>query len=49
MLKAAGEWQILAFNDLGEEGYATPAVVDGKIYVRTRQTLYSFQKTAAEH
>lgn len=29
-------------NDLGEEIYATPAIVDGRIYVRTTQALYAF-------
>jgi outer membrane protein assembly factor BamB len=49
VLRAGGEWEILAVNDLGEDGYATPAVVDRKIYLRTRQTLYCFQeKTAGE-
>jgi outer membrane protein assembly factor BamB len=29
-------------NDLGEEIYATPAIADGRIYVRTTQALYAF-------
>jgi outer membrane protein assembly factor BamB len=29
-------------NDLGEEVYATPAVADGRLYVRTTQALYAF-------
>jgi outer membrane protein assembly factor BamB len=33
---------ILASNDLGEETYASPAIVDGTIYIRTHTRLYAF-------
>jgi outer membrane protein assembly factor BamB len=42
VLRAAGQWEILAINDLEDGGYATPAIGDGKIYLRTRNTLYCF-------
>jgi outer membrane protein assembly factor BamB len=43
VVKAGGnDWEILAVNDLGEECYATPAIADGRIYIRTRSSLYSF-------
>ena len=44
VLKAGGDWEILAVNDLADEGYATPAIVDNKLYVRTRGTLYCFSE-----
>ena len=44
VLKAAGEWEILAVNDLDDECHATPAIADGKIYLRTRSALYCFAK-----
>lgn len=44
VLKAAGQWEILAVNDLGEAAHATPAIADGKLYVRTHKTLYCFSK-----
>ncbi len=34
--------QVLSVNDMGDSTYATPAVVDGKIYVRTHSKLYAF-------
>jgi hypothetical protein len=43
-LRAAPEWQILAVNNLDEEAFATPAIVEGRIYVRTRAALYCFAK-----
>jgi outer membrane protein assembly factor BamB len=43
VLKAAPQWEVLGVNDLGEECYATPAIADGRIYVRTKSTLYAFQ------
>jgi outer membrane protein assembly factor BamB len=42
VLKAAGEWEILAMNELDDECYATPAISDGKLYIRTRSALYCF-------
>jgi outer membrane protein assembly factor BamB len=44
VLKAGAEWEILEVNDLGEECYATPAIVDGRIYLRTQSALYCFAK-----
>jgi outer membrane protein assembly factor BamB len=45
VLKAGPEWEVLKVNDLGEDCYATPAIADGRIYIRTRSTLYCFGKT----
>jgi len=42
VLKAAGDWQVLAVNELDDECFATPAIADGKIYIRTRSALYCF-------
>jgi outer membrane protein assembly factor BamB len=42
VLKAAAEWEVLQVNDLGEEIRATPALSDGRIYVRTRSSMYCF-------
>jgi outer membrane protein assembly factor BamB len=42
VVRAGRDWQILAVNPLGEECYATPAIADGRIYVRTSAALYSF-------
>ena len=42
VLKAQGAWEILAVNDLGEECYASPAIADQRLYIRTTNTLYCF-------
>jgi hypothetical protein len=42
VLKASPQWEVLGVNDMGEEIHATPALSDGKIYVRTRTSLYCF-------
>ena len=34
--------KVMAQNDLGERIMATPALVDGRVYVRTDQNLYAF-------
>jgi outer membrane protein assembly factor BamB len=39
-----GDIAPLVINDLGEEIYATPAIADGRIYVRTTAALYAFGK-----
>jgi outer membrane protein assembly factor BamB len=44
VLKAGGEWEVLAVNELDDECYATPAIADGRIYIRTRSALYAFGK-----
>jgi len=44
VVKAAGEWDVLAVNPLDDEVFATPAIADGKIYVRTKSALYCFGK-----
>ena len=36
------EWEELATSDFREDAYATPALVDGKIYLRTVGHLYCF-------
>jgi hypothetical protein len=42
VLKAGAEWEVLAVNDFAEPAYATPAITDGRLYVRIGQTLYCF-------
>jgi outer membrane protein assembly factor BamB len=44
VVKAQGEWEVVAVNALGDEVYATPAVADGRLYIRTRGMLYCFGK-----
>jgi outer membrane protein assembly factor BamB len=44
VVEAKGEWEILSVNPLGDEVYATPALADGKIYLRTKSTLYAFAR-----
>ncbi|MBC7925353.1 MAG: PQQ-binding-like beta-propeller repeat protein [Bryobacteraceae bacterium] len=42
VIKAGGDWEALARNDMDDECFATPAPLDGKLYVRTRSALYCF-------
>lgn len=44
VVKAAGEWEMIAQNDLQEEIWATPAVAGGRIYLRTQGHMYCFGK-----
>ncbi len=44
VVSAKGEWDVLAVNTLGEEVFATPAIDAGRLYIRTRGTLYCFGK-----
>jgi outer membrane protein assembly factor BamB len=44
VLKAGAEWEVLAVNDLNEEISATPALSEGRVYVRTRGALYCFSR-----
>jgi outer membrane protein assembly factor BamB len=44
VVKAGDKLEVVSHNDLGEPIYATPAVVDGRLYVRTTGHLYAFGK-----
>jgi hypothetical protein len=42
VLPPGGSLTPIVTNDLGEDLYATPAVADGRIYIRTTGTLWAF-------
>jgi outer membrane protein assembly factor BamB len=42
VVSAEAQWQTLAVNDLDEPVYASPAIADGRMFVRTRSKLYAF-------
>jgi len=42
VVSAAKDWRVLKTSDFEEDVYATPAVVDGRIYLRTAGHLYCF-------
>ena len=42
------DWEILSTTELGEQLVATPTIADGRVYVRTEGTLYSFGDRARE-
>jgi hypothetical protein len=42
VLKPDGNLEPIVVNDLQDDIYATPALVEGRIYLRTRNTLYCF-------
>lgn len=41
LFRAAGEFELLGENDLAETIYASPALVDGKLYFRTAENVIS--------
>lgn len=49
VLSAQPQWEVLRVNDLGAdqdgECFATPAIADHALYVRTRDWLYCFRKS----
>ena len=40
VVKAGPKLDVLAINELGDGGPASPAVADGRIYLKGRQYLY---------
>lgn len=42
VLNVRERWEVVHTADFGEEIYATPALVDGRVYVRTTGALYCF-------
>lgn len=45
VLKGGAQWEVVAAGDLGEEVFATPAIADGHLWVRTAAALYDFAVT----
>jgi outer membrane protein assembly factor BamB len=44
VIKAGPDWEILAVNQMDDEVVATPAPLDGRLYLRTKSALYCFGK-----
>jgi outer membrane protein assembly factor BamB len=44
VVSAKGDWEILSVTALGDEVFATPAIADGRIYLRTKSLLFAFGK-----
>jgi len=42
VLRAGGQWEVMRVNDLDEPLFATPALSEGQIYVRSGGALYRF-------
>lgn len=42
-LRTGAQWDILTVNDLGEECWATPAIVGRSLFVRTVSAIYNFR------
>jgi len=42
VLEAGRDWSILSSHDFGERLMATPAIQDGRIYIRTDKAMYCF-------
>jgi outer membrane protein assembly factor BamB len=45
VLKAGVDWEVMQISDLEEGCYATPALANGSIYLRTNDALYRFGVT----
>ena len=48
VIRAEGQWSTLAVNDLDEVIHGTPALAEGRMFVRTRSKLLSFAAEAAQ-
>ncbi|MFP6670855.1 MAG: PQQ-binding-like beta-propeller repeat protein, partial [Pirellulaceae bacterium] len=48
VLEQGNQLKRLAKNDMGDSCIATPAIADGRIFVRTLNTLYCFSKEAGQ-
>ena len=42
-IRAGEAWDVISVTDMGEDTFATPAVADGRLYVRTIAALYCLQ------
>lgn len=44
VVRPGADWEVITVNDLEEEIFATPALSEGRIFLRTAQGLYCFGK-----
>lgn len=44
VVSANADWELLSSSEFGEPAYPSPAIADGRIYVRTESKLYCFGK-----
>ena len=42
VVKAGGQWEVLHILALDDDASATPAIADGRLYIRTHNSLYCF-------
>jgi outer membrane protein assembly factor BamB len=42
VVRAGSDWNVQTMNDLGEGCFASPALAEGSIYLRTDEALYRF-------
>ncbi len=42
VIKPGADWSVIRTNSMGEGIYATPVVMDGRLFVRTQDALYCF-------
>ncbi len=42
VVRPGAEWEVIRTNSMGEEIWATPVIMDGRLFVRTREALYCF-------
>ncbi|MEZ5401354.1 MAG: PQQ-binding-like beta-propeller repeat protein [Bryobacteraceae bacterium] len=42
VIRAGADWEVLRVNDMGEDCLATPALIGGRIFLRTRGALFAF-------
>jgi outer membrane protein assembly factor BamB len=42
-IRAGAQWDVISVSDMSEETFATPAIADGRLYVRTVAALYCLQ------
>jgi outer membrane protein assembly factor BamB len=47
VLEPGGDWRVASKGEFGEEVFATPAIADGHIWVRTATALYDFSAAPA--
>jgi hypothetical protein len=42
-VRAGAKYELLGTASLGEEAHATPAFMDGRIYIRGKENLYCIE------
>ena len=44
VIRAGADWEVMAYNDMGEGSHSSIAIAAGRLYLRTYEAMYCIAK-----